>query len=216
MGKLIDLSGQRFGRLVVVKEAGRSSNGKALWLCECDCGNRRIFYGEKLRCGETRSCGCYRREITGKQFRKYNQVNKRIYRIWKLMHKRCYNPNDPKYNNYGGRGIIICPEWVNDFLSFQAWALGNGYTEHLTIDRIDVNGPYSPDNCRWTTNKVQCNNKTDNVVLEYQGESHTLSEWAHITGIKYSTLAYRASRGWTAQEILTLPPQFGNRVKKHK
>lgn len=214
MGKLIDLTGQRFGRLIVVKEAGRDNQGKALWLCKCDCGNSCIVRGEKLRCGETKSCGCYRREATGNQFRKYAQVNKRIYRIWKLMHKRCYNPHDPKYKNYGARGITICQEWIHNFLSFQTWALENGYAEHLTIDRIDVNGPYSPSNCRWATCKVQSNNKTDNVILEYHGEAYTLSEWAQITGIKYSTLAYRASRGWTVQEILITEPDVGNRIKK--
>ena len=197
-----------------MKEAGRDNQGKVLWLCRCDCGNSCISRGELLRRGETKSCGCYRRESTGNQFRKYSRVNKRIYRIWKLMHKRCYSPNDPKYKNYGARGITICQEWIHNFLAFQTWALENGYADYLTIDRIDVSGPYSPSNCRWATCKVQSNNKTDNVVLSYHGETHTLAEWAQITGIKYSTLAYRASHSWPVQKILTTKPNAGNRIKK--
>ncbi len=218
MGKFIDLTGQRFGRLKVIRENGRAKNGKVLWLCQCDCGKQHTVSGDILRRGEARSCGCYRRENTGQQFRKYTkQVDPRIYRIWKLLRRRCYGVNNPKYKNYGARGIVVCPEWMDDFLSFQSWALANGYQNDLSIDRIDVNGPYSPENCRWANNLIQCNNKTDNVFLELHGERHTVSDWARITGIYVSTIWGRLNRGWTIEEALETPVKskfHGNRNKK--
>lgn len=217
MGKFIDLTGLRFGRLTVMKENGRAKNGKVLWLCLCDCGNRHTASGDRLRRGETQSCGCLRRERTARQFQKYahGQVNPRIYRIWKLLRRRCYSNSNPKYKNYGARGIAVCPEWMNDYLLFQAWALENGYQDNLSIDRIDVNGPYSPENCRWTNNLIQCNNKTDNVFLEYHGERHTVADWARIKGIHSNTLYSRLRYGWSVEDTLEIP--VGTRFKnKHK
>lgn len=217
MGKLIDLTGRKFGRLTVIKEDGRSKYGQVKWLCKCDCGTLCTVLGCKLRIGETQSCGCYRREATGQMFRKYSSVEKRLYTIWKKMRSRCYTKSDPKYKNYGARGIKISPEWKSDFKAFESWAFSNGYREDLTIDRIDVNGPYSPDNCRWTTNLVQCNNKTDNVFLEYNGQRKTISDWARVTGIKVTTLYERAHAGWPVEEMLTMPPNFGNhKLRKRK
>lgn len=216
MGKLIDLTGQRFGRLVVLKENGRSERGHVLWLCQCDCGNQCTALGYKLRIGEIQSCGCYRRESTGNKFRKYQSVNHRLYRIWKLMHSRCYTKSNPKYKNYGARGIEIAPEWRVDFKAFELWALSHGYRDDLTIDRIDVNGPYSPDNCRWATNITQCNNKTDNVYLKYNGQEKSIAEWARLIGIKATTLYARIHAGWSVEEALSTMPRYGNRVKKKK
>lgn len=216
MGRLIDLTGQRFGRLLVLKENGRNKSGHVMWLCRCECGALCSVDGYRLRIGESTSCGCYHREVVGNMFRKYDSVDKRLYRIWKLMHSRCYNKNNPKYKNYGARGIEISPEWKEDFKAFESWAFSNGYRDDLTIDRKDVDGPYSPENCRWTTNAVQCNNKTDNVFLEYNGCRKTISEWARLTGIKASTLYARVSAGWTVEELLLTSPEYGNRVKVNK
>lgn len=215
MSKFIDLTGQRFGRLVVIRENGRSKNKKVLWLCQCDCGNQCTVPGDRLKRGDTKSCGCYRRENTGKMFQKYadNEVNPRIYRIWKLIHQRCQGKNSPKFNNYGGRGISICTEWLDDFIAFQTWALANGYDDSLSIDRIDVNGPYSPENCRWTNNLIQCNNKTDNVFLEFCGERHSVADWARIKGIPVHTLYTRLRLGWSIKDVLETEPAIKFRHK---
>lgn len=127
----------------------------------------------------------------------------RLYRLWVGIKTRCYNPNDKRYKNYGGRGIVMCDEWKDDFLAFAYWAIGNGYEEHLTIDRINVDKGYSPSNCRWSTWEVQENNRTNNRLLEYNGEIHTLAEWGRITGIKRHTIEQRIRYGWTTERILT-------------
>ena len=110
----------------------------------------------------------------------------RLYRIWKNMKARCYRKSAREYGNYGGRGISICEEWKDDFLSFRKWALSNGYKESLTIDRIDVNKDYKPSNCRWITNKEQQNNRRDNRIYEYDGKSLTLSQWSELLGMNYN------------------------------
>ena len=130
------------------------------------------------------------------------------------MHNRCYTKSNPKYKNYGARGIEIAPEWRSDFKAFELWALSHGYRDDLTIDRIDVNGPYSPDNCRWATNITQCNNKTDTVYLEYNGQKKSIADWARLTGIKATTLYARIHTGWSVEEALSIMPRYGNRVKK--
>lgn len=129
----------------------------------------------------------------------------RLYRLWVGMKTRCCNPNDKKYKNYGGRGIVMCDEWKDDFPAFAYWAIGNGYEEHLTIDRINVNEGYSPSNCRWSTWETQQNNRTNNHLLEYNGEIHTLAEWAKITGIRRHTIDQRIRYGWSTEKILTTP-----------
>lgn len=127
----------------------------------------------------------------------------RLYRLWSGIKTRCYNSNDKKYMNYGGRGIKMADEWKNNFHSFATWAVCNGYEEHLTIDRINVDEDYSPNNCRWSTWEVQENNRTNNHLLEYDGKIHTLAEWAKITGIKRHTIEQRIRYGWTTERILT-------------
>ena len=133
---------------------------------------------------------------------KHGLYNHRLYRIWIKMRGRCNNPSYHEYGHYGGRGIKVCDEWNNDFMSFYTWSLANGYYDELTIDRIDNNGNYEPNNCRWTTQKVQCNNFSRNHCLTYDGQTHTLQEWSEILGVNQSTLSTRAWRGWNTKEIL--------------
>ena len=174
----IDLVGQRYGKLTVLSFAGRRPSGKqkkTVWLCRCDCGNEKVIVGAEMKNGHTTSCGCVHKKMVGDINRKHNLANRcSLYGVWKNIHGRCLNPNDKSYKNYGGRGIKICDEWKNDFLAFYNWAYANGYKEEklenglnvLTIDRIDNNGDYCPENCRWITNAEQAKNKRATLTDE--------------------------------------------------
>lgn len=202
MPKLIDLTGQRFGRLVVVERVENSADGRARWLCRCDCGQSKTVLGEHLKKGRTKSCGCAKSESSSKRFKKHGGRNSKLYRIWSNMKDRCNNPDCKVYSDYGGRGIKVCKEWIDDFSAFQKWALANGYKEGLTIDRKDNDKGYSPDNCRWTDRKIQGNNKRNCRYITYKGQRKTVAEWSDITGIPHDTLLYRLNHGWETERIL--------------
>lgn len=160
MPQKIDLTGQRFGRLKVLKESGRDGKGEILWHCQCDCGVETNVRGYSLRKNLTKSCGCFEKEARKEGNHTTHGLSKtRIFKIFHGMKKRCYNPECVAYSNYGGRGIKICDEWLNNYTSFHDWALSNGYADNLSIDRIDVNGNYEPSNCRWVDAKTQANNR---------------------------------------------------------
>ena len=177
-----DLTGHRFGRLVVLSvvdsEAGTDTPTK--WLCQCDCGNLTQVQGSNLKSGGTKSCGCLQREFAKQNGQTHGGTKTRLYTIWSHMRHRCHFEWDKAYPYYGGRGIKVCEEWNADYASFREWAYASGYENHLTLERIDVNGDYCPDNCRWATKQEQNLNKRTTIRIEYNGEFKTQSEWASI------------------------------------
>lgn len=157
MPKKIDLTGQRFGRLTV-KGPATNKGKKTRWICWCECGGILPITSTHLISGHTKSCGCLQRERTGTAATRHGGRKSRLYTIWEHMRQRCNNPNNKDFRYYGGRGIRITPEW-DDFGAFQIWALANGYRDNLTLDRINVDGDYRPENCRWVTMAEQNRNK---------------------------------------------------------
>lgn len=203
MAKKVDLTGKRFGRLVVVGIVKRDSNGRAYWNCKCDCGNEVVVRHDSLQCGHAKSCGCFKIGETSACY-KHGKRNTRLFRIWSLMRTRCYNSHNKLYKDYGGRGISICDEW-QDFQTFYDWAMTNSYAVDLTIDRINVNGNYEPSNCRWVTMAEQCNNKRNNVCYFVNGETLNTSQIAKKYGITYGALKARLARGWSIDKAITAP-----------
>ncbi len=200
--KCIDLTGQKYGRLTVLKRAPNDSHGTAQWLCRCDCGNLKTVRGVNLRSGNTKSCGCLNKELASKRMTTHGMCDSRLHNIWGNMKERCQNPNVLAFKNYGDRGITVCDEW-QIFEPFYEWAMSHGYREGLQIDRIDNDKGYSPDNCRWVTSKQNTNNCRSNKVIEYRGEIHTLSEWSEILKINYKTLCGRLYSGWSIERAFT-------------
>lgn len=200
----IDLTGQRFGRLTVIKFIPNEKNG-SYWLCRCKCGNEAIINSGLLKLGHTKSCGCLSREKSKtriiRQSITHNSSRSRLYRIWKNMKQRCYNPNHNHYKDYGGRNILICDEWKNDFVAFRDWSMENGYADNLSIDRIDNDGNYTPNNCRWVDKKTQQRNRKNNVYVEFKGEKKTLSEVAELLGMDKGCLWHRYKAGDRGEKL---------------
>ena len=196
MGNLFDLKGMKFGRLMVIERDNSKNGDKVFWKCICDCGVEKSVASANLRSGHTTSCGCKRAETEAKHFSDptpLKKENQRLYSIWKSMRARCGSEKHKEYHNYGGRGIRICDAWLGraGFANFVCWSLENGYREDLTIDRIDFNGNYCPENCRWVPHKVNQNNKRDNRYIEINGEIMTLSQWADAYGLTQCELKRR-------------------------
>lgn len=188
--KFKDITGQKFGKLTVLKRASNSLTDETRFLCLCDCGNTVIVHKQHLLSGHTKSCGCL------KHVKKHGLSDKRLYHIWKGMLKRCYNVKLKEYKHYGGRGISVCEEWldsIDGMKNFYDWAMANGYDENAkqwdcTIDRIDNNGNYEPNNCRWASIKEQANNKRNNVSVNYKGVIYpSLSSFADAFSIDYNS-----------------------------
>lgn len=202
MAKIINLVGMRFGRLSVMERAENKGNHPA-WTCKCDCGSMCVVTGTHLRSGHTLSCGCLQRERTSNARKSHGMGESRIYRIWANMKSRCFNSNAQFYQDYGGRGITVCDEWKDDFQAFYNWSILHGYSDELTIDRIDNDKGYSPGNCRWTTRKEQQNNRRNNHYITYNGETLTVTEWANRLGIGQKVLFARLNDyHWNIDEAL--------------
>ena len=208
--KQLNLTGERFGKLVAIKTIGKNKNGAYLWQCKCDCGNEIIANVGNLKNGHTKSCGCLRVDRCKTNFTKHGLEHTRLYGIWSDMRLRCYDEKNIAYHRYGGRGITICDEWKNDVKAFYDWATANGYKDSLTIDRIDNDGNYCPENCRWATVKEQASNRRSNILVTHNGKTQTMKKWANEVGTPYKVVWARMQKlGWSAERALTEPVKKG-------
>jgi hypothetical protein len=206
-----DISGLNFGRLTVIKREKSNERGDAMWLCRCICGSEKILRGASLRNGSIVSCGCYsREECLPKGWganKTHGMSETRLYNIWLGMRSRTSQKTDKRHKkDYWDRGIRTCEEWKNSFESFRDWALKNGYTDDLTIDRVDNDGDYEPLNCRFVKPSEQSLNRRSNRDVTYNGITQTISQWAKDCGLPYDTLRDRINRyGWSVEKALTEP-----------
>lgn len=214
MGRLVDLTGRKFDRLTVLSRGKNSNTGCARWVCRCDCGKTVVVLGGSLTGGKTHSCGCYRNENSANKATKHGKHELKIYGVWSSMKGRCFCESNKSYKNYGGRGITVCDEWM-EFQGFYEWSLTSGYSEGLTIERIDVNGDYCPENCKWATRLEQAHNKRNNKFIEYNGEKKCYSEWAHELGGTDGLVSQRIKKGWEVKDAVTEPiidPYLGEQI----
>lgn len=206
-----DLTGMKFGRWTVLCQAEDhiKANGEheAMWACQCDCGTIKNVLGKSLKNGSSKSCGCLKTEITTQRWTKHGLRRTRIYNIYAAMIDRCTNARHRNYYDYGGRGIKICDEWLgeNGFINFYNWTMNNGYTDELTIDRIDVDGNYEPDNCRWITIKEQQLNKRNNHLVTINGVTKFAREWCEEYNVKIDTFWGRLYKGIEGEDLLAAP-----------
>lgn len=209
-----DLTGMVFGRLTVISTGEDFVTNKGIhrmqWKCRCQCGNIVNVLPYNLKRGNTKSCGCLNSETRIKNSTTHGDRHTRLYRIWCGIKIRCYDSNNQDYIKYGARGITMCDEWRESYISFKVWAEAHGYSNDvadISIDRINVNGNYEPSNCRWANAKCQANNRRNTIRITAHGENHTLSEWADITGEKYHTLFARIYKlGWSPERAIKYNP----------
>ncbi len=216
MPLLLNLEGRKFNRLLVIKRGPNTTQGKAAWICLCDCGKTVTVRSVSLTRGYSGSCGCFQKEIIAKLNFKHGDCvvghESRLYHIWHGIKQRCNDPESCNYKNYGRRGISLCSEWSENYLPFYEWSINNGYREDLSIERIDNNGNYEPLNCTWATAREQSLNKRTNRLISFNGETKTISQWSEIYGVDKRNLRWRIERGWSAEQAITTPL---TRFKKH-
>lgn len=209
LSRLIDLTGQKFSRLIVVERASNSRSGRVRWLCRCDCGKQIVVHGSALRICHTQSCGCLQKERTSKaNYVHGHAINKSCtYISWKHMMQRCYNSKNKRYKDYGGRGIKVCDRWQElngqGFINFLQ-DMGKR-PPNLTLDRVDNNGNYCKANCRWATPKIQNCNQRSNILITINDKTQCLSEWCYELGLKYHTVYVRIYQyKWSIEKALEL------------
>lgn len=213
MKKTVDLSGEKFGRLLVIEKAYKKKDW--YYTCKCDCGTEKVIRGADMKGGKINSCGCLAREIIIERNFKHGLSNTRLNSIWRDMRRRCSNPNTQGYKWYGARGIKVCEEWNKNFMSFYNWAINNGYQEDLTLERIDNDGPYSPDNCRWATTIEQGFNKTTSHKITFNGITKCTSQWSKDLGGNPSLVQNRINKlGWSVEHALTTPKRDRHAPRK--
>ena len=207
MAKKLEIKqGDKFGKWTIIEEIAPkiiSNKPRRMFRCQCECGNIGEVQLSCLRNGHSTSCGCEQKKKASSANTKHGLEKHPLYCTWKNMKKRCNNPNASEYENYGGRGISVCEEWSNSFQNFYNWAINNSWSKELTIDRIDVNENYCPENCRWANIKTQMNNTTKNHYIKYNGDTYTLSTLSEHLNIPYNIVRYRLSNcKWTIEQLI--------------
>lgn len=214
--KILISSGTKFGRLTVVGPAEKDEWGAVRWTCRCECGTPVVVKGTGLRRGNPKSCGCLNQDVTMGRSIRHGETRRGArspeWSAWSSMIYRCHYPLNRSYPNYGGRGIVVCDRWRELFENFLE-DMGRRPSPHHSLDRIDNDGPYSPENCRWSDNKAQHRNKRINTILEYAGKRMTLAAWAECTGIPSSVISHRILGSWTVERALTTPVHRKARLK---
>lgn len=210
-GKQLD--GQVFGRLTVIRRAG-SRGGRVVWACMCECGSTVEVVSHALTSGHTKSCGCWKDERNRGTQPKHGHARRGTkrtptYKTWQAMMTRCYNPNVASFKDYGARGVTVCDGWhlFENFLAYMGER-----PEGMTLDRIDSDKGYTPDNCRWATKITQARNTRANYIVDFRGERMTQIEFAERIGMKQATVSWRLRNGWTPEQVATIPPHSGNRI----
>jgi hypothetical protein len=211
MARFKDLKGQKFGKLTCIKPVGKSKTRCMVWLCKCECGEEIEVVSNSLLTGNTKSCSCLQKDTARHECKKRTKhglsplglCNRGAYKSWAHMKQRCLNKNCASYKDYGGRGISACDKW----LTFEGFwdDMGPTYQEGLTIERIDVNGNYEPDNCRWATKQEQAENKRNNVYITYNNQTKTVAQWARDLNVKATTIYQRIQSGWSNEKLLMQP-----------
>lgn len=210
MTALIDLTGKKFNRLTVIRRAESAKAGIVSWECVCDCGNKTIVRGSNLKNGSVKSCGCLMHIGHNKI---HGMSDTTLYRKWLSMLRRCNDPKYQAYKDYGARGIKVCDEW-HDFITFKKWVDATRSSEDLTLERIDVNGNYCPENCSWITLSEQASNRRSCVMIEYNGETHNLNDWCEKLGLRYKLIHNRMHKlGWSFEKAIHTPVDVSKRNK---
>lgn len=193
--KMENYINKKYNKLTILSISKNNSDIKMIKvLCKCDCGNEKIVYLNNVIRGLTKSCGCIRKKNGYKQGtnnKTHGQSKTKLYKLYKNVINRCYKKNHERYKYYGGKGIKVCDTWLNDFESFYNWAYANGYKQGLSIDRIDNNGNYEPNNCRWVDMSIQSTNKRNTVYLTYNNKTQSMKQWADELGLNYDHFKYR-------------------------
>lgn len=213
MPRINDITGKKFGKLTAIKRVGKSKRGRYLWLCKCECGGEKVVEHSDLVTGNTKTCGCV---ITNTS---HGMSRSKLYKKWTDIKMRCYNPQNRNFKNYGERGIKMCEKWKNDFSSFAIWAMQNGYDDSAprgkyTIDRIDVNGDYTPENCRLVNIQTQERNKRNTFYAEYHGFQIPIAELCAELNIPSQTVYNRIVRGWTFEMAVTTHIKYRSEQRK--
>lgn len=210
-----DLVGRLFERLTILGWVGRNKQGDNMWLCRCSCGVEKFVRHQHLKSGRIKSCGCLRAENRFKHgYASHTEGHHPLYVRFQDMKSRCYNKNDIGYKNYGDRGIDVCDEWLKSPKTFIEWGLKNGFEEYLTIERIDNNKGYSPENCCFATPEEQSYNKRTNHLITYNGKTQTVAQWAKEFNLKWTTLKERIKRGWSVKDALLRPVKYKKKIKQ--
>lgn len=195
-----------FGKLFIIEDLGVRKGGRFV-LAKCECGTEKSYRLADVKRGASTNCGCVRIGKVADRNYKHGLSNHVLHRVWMGMKERCYYEKHEAFHHYGGKGIVVCDEWKDDFMCFYNWAITNGWAKGLTIERDNSNGNYEPNNCRIATQKEQCRNKSNNRILEYNGQSKCITEWAEEMGVKETLIRHRIDRlGWPVDRAIITPP----------